>query len=455
MDHDFSVDMPGQAATCTEAGWTAYKKCSRCEEIKGKDVIPALDHDFSVDVAGQAATCTEDGWTAYKKCSRCEETKGKTTITATGHDWKAVKWTWAEDYSSATVELECQNNTEHKKTITVTPEQKVVKEATCETNRIVTYTATAEYEGQPFTDTKENIEVAGTATSDHAWTFTEVTWAESTEGGYAATAHFKCANSETHTTEAKMTVSSETTEATCQAAGKTVYTASLAATDSPDKKEHKDEKTVTIEKLGHNWGEWTVTREATEEQEGVKERACSRCKATEQAPIPRLEPTPGGEGDGTGDDNTGTQGEGTGDGPTIPEEVLNKFKVTVVPYGGISYAGSKINASQIGGQKGKASEKVLAVKITLNKKAARTKANALKGKKLKKATVKTRTGKKLYVSKLKKTDFSKAKIKKLKKAFASSGKANTLKELNDLNKKLIQGGIAQKSVKFKKITVSK
>ena len=495
--------------------------------------------------------------------------------TATGHDWKAVKWTWAEDYSTATVELVCQNNEDHKKTITVNSVPKTVKAETCETNRIVTYTATAEFDEKTFTDTKENIEVAGTATGkhqltafekkdptctekgnkaywycpecgkyfsdaegtqeietdswilpvidEHAWTFTEVTWAESTEGGYAATANFKCANSETHTTQAKMTVSSETTAASCKDEGKTVYTAILAADDSPDKKEHKDEKTVTIAKkahtpdaavreketaatceaggsydevvycsvckaqlsrkavttemLGHEWGEWTTTREATEEQEGVKVRACSRCTATEEASIPRLEPTPGGEGDGTGGDktggeggtgdeggtggdNTGTQGEGTGDGSTLPEEVLNRIRVVVVAGGGISYVrdvtctGKAIKVSKTGVDTGALKNKLEAVaQATLMKNAIKGEKAAFKGSNVKKVTVKTKAGKRLNVTKLKKAGLSKAKIKKLKKAFASIGK--TKKERNILYKKLIQGGIAQKSVKFKKLTVSK
>ena len=337
-----------------------------------------------------------------------------------------------------------------------------MKAETCGENRIVTYTATVKYDGKTFTDKKENIEVAGTATGkhqltaveakeptcteagnkaywycpecgkyfsdaegkteiekdswilpatgkhqltaveakeptcteagneaywycpdcgkyfsdadgkteikkdswilpattdEHAWTFTEITWTESEAGGYAATAHFKCTNSETHTTEAKMTVSSETTDATCKVAGKTVYTASLAADDSPDKTEHTDEKTVTIEKkahtptktkenetaptcetggsydevvycssckaqlsrttvttekLGHDWGDWTVTQAATEEQEGLKEHTCNRCEKKETESIPKVKPS-GSEGESTGGDSTGDEGGAGGE----------------------------------------------------------------------------------------------------------------------------------------------
>jgi putative cell wall-binding protein len=49
------------------------------------------------------------------------------------------------------------------------------------------------------------------------------------------------------------TVTSETTAATCETAGKTVYTATVAAAASLDKKEHSMTKEVAIAALGHDW----------------------------------------------------------------------------------------------------------------------------------------------------------------------------------------------------------
>ena len=43
--------------------------------------------------------------------------------------------------------------------------------------------------------------------------------------------------------------------------------------------------TVTVE---HDWGEWKVTKEPTEEAEGEEARACKHCDATETRPIPKL-----------------------------------------------------------------------------------------------------------------------------------------------------------------------
>lgn len=40
---------------------------------------------------------------------------------------------------------------------------------------------------------------------------------------------------------------------------------------------------------GHNWGDWTVVKEATESDEGLKERICSTCGEKESITIPKIE----------------------------------------------------------------------------------------------------------------------------------------------------------------------
>jgi len=118
LDHNL-VDVEGKAATCLEAGYTAYKYCSRCDHIEGKETIlvlghedtdndhicnngcnvkitecsggtatcteqptceicgnkygEALGHDLTQHEA-KAPTCTEIGWDAYEDCSRCDYT---------------------------------------------------------------------------------------------------------------------------------------------------------------------------------------------------------------------------------------------------------------------------------------------------------------------------------------------------------------------------------------------
>ena len=48
------------------------------------------------------------------------------------------------------------------------------------------------------------------------------------------------------------------------------------------------EKDVTKEKLEHKWSEWEVVKQATVDEEGLKERTCSVCKETESEVIPKL-----------------------------------------------------------------------------------------------------------------------------------------------------------------------
>ena len=45
----------------------------------------------------------------------------------------------------------------------------------------------------------------------------------------------------------------------------------------------------TIDALGHEWGEWQEVTPATQDEEGLKRRICSRCKAVDQETLPPLD----------------------------------------------------------------------------------------------------------------------------------------------------------------------
>lgn len=92
--HKFSAWTVTKAATCTESG-ISTRKCSVCgtEETM---IVPSLGHSMTA-TAGKAATCTEAGHSAYWTCSRCHkyfsDAAGKTEIAkdswiinALGHD---------------------------------------------------------------------------------------------------------------------------------------------------------------------------------------------------------------------------------------------------------------------------------------------------------------------------------------------------------------------------------
>ena len=86
------VEVEGLAATCTEAGYTAYSYCEVCNEsLVAKEILDALGHEEET-VEGYAATCTETGLTDGAVCKVCGETTvAQTEIGALGHDLQAVE----------------------------------------------------------------------------------------------------------------------------------------------------------------------------------------------------------------------------------------------------------------------------------------------------------------------------------------------------------------------------
>ena len=85
LGHDFSVSVAAKAATCTEAGYTAYKKCSRCgEKNEEYQVIPATGKHTFEWVTDEEPTCTEAGQ-KHEECSVCSAKRSEgTEIPATG-----------------------------------------------------------------------------------------------------------------------------------------------------------------------------------------------------------------------------------------------------------------------------------------------------------------------------------------------------------------------------------
>ena len=80
--HMYSAWSLVTAATCTSDG-AEQSVCSVCGKTETR-VIPALGHALVLHEA-KAVTCTEDGWDAYQKCSRCDFST-YSGISATGHD---------------------------------------------------------------------------------------------------------------------------------------------------------------------------------------------------------------------------------------------------------------------------------------------------------------------------------------------------------------------------------
>ena len=162
---------------------------------------------------GGTATCEDPA-----VCEDCGRPYGN----ALGHSYSEPVWNWSEDGKTCTVTFTCSNDETHKET----QEAKVTlagqTPATCTEAGVTTYTATVEFNGQTYTDTKDVADIPATGHS-----YSEPVWNWS-EDGKTCTVTFTCSNDETHkeTQEAKVTLAGQT-PATCTEAGVTTYTATV------------------------------------------------------------------------------------------------------------------------------------------------------------------------------------------------------------------------------------
>lgn len=202
-----------KAPTCTVLGNEAYWTCGNCgkyfsdgngntEIIKDSWIISAINHDWNdavytwsddgstctatrtckndsthtetskATVTGaqtKAPTCTEKGETTYKATFEADwamtQTKVLADIPATGHSYGEPVWSWSKDGKTCTVTFTCEKDETHKETpkVTVTSAEKAP--GTCTEKGVTTYTATVEFNGNTYTDTKEVADIPATGHS--------------------------------------------------------------------------------------------------------------------------------------------------------------------------------------------------------------------------------------------------------------------------------------------------
>ena len=132
------------------------------------------------------------------------------------------------------------------------------------------------------------------------WEFTGFTWTGSSSTGYKdPIANFKCINidalNHTNSYRVKTFYEAYSRQATCTDDGLIIYNVMLYNYEALDNKEHEGEITATPKALGHDWGDWKVTKKATQTSDGEETRVCKHDSSHKQIrPIPHLTPTPGG-----------------------------------------------------------------------------------------------------------------------------------------------------------------
>ena len=132
-----------------------------------------VTHGKMVQTPKKDATCTVDGTEEYWMCEICgkhfEDESGtipttpeENKIQATGHSYGEPVWNWSEDGKTCTVTFTCEKDETHKETpkVIVTSAEKTP--GTCTETGVTTYTATVEFNGQTYTDTKDVADIPAT-----------------------------------------------------------------------------------------------------------------------------------------------------------------------------------------------------------------------------------------------------------------------------------------------------
>ena len=284
-----------KAPTCTVVGNEAYWTCGNCgkyfsdgngntEIIKDSWIISAINHDWNdavytwsddgstctatrtckndsahtekatATVTGaqtKAPTCTQMGETTYTAAFEASwamtQTKVLADIPAIGHSYGEPVWSWSEDGKTCKVTFTCEKDENHKETpeVTVTSAEKTP--GTCTEAGVTTYTATVEFNGKTYTDTKDLTDIPATG---HSYGEPVWNWAED---GKTCTVTFICEKDETHKETPKVKITSAVkTPATCTEAGVTTYTATVEFNG----KTYTDTKDLAdIPATGHSYGE--------------------------------------------------------------------------------------------------------------------------------------------------------------------------------------------------------
>ena len=294
-----------------------------CENDPAHTVIEeaAIQSEVKTD-----AVCTEMGVTLYTATVEFEgqtytDAKEVTDIAETGHAWGKPVFDWSEDGKSCMATFACENDPAHTVTEEAAIQSEVKTDAVCTEMGVTLYTATVEFEGQTYTDTKEVTDIAETG---HAWGKPVFDWSED---GKSCTAARVCENDPAHVETTEATVTGEQTKAPdCTEKGENTYTAVF----TEEWAETQTKTIADIDATGHTYGDswesdetnhwhecicgdrmnvaehefvWVITKEAEVGVVGEKHEECEIC-GYEKAPveIPAMTDSDG-ENPSTGDNS--------------------------------------------------------------------------------------------------------------------------------------------------------
>lgn len=259
--HKYDQGVVTKAATCTEKGSMTYTcTVEGCTDTLIVE-IPALGHDMGTWTVTKEATCTETG-TAESKCTRCGYTESM-TLGVLGHDFSEE---WTTDVGPTCTEAGSKSHhctrcdattdvTEIPATGHTSTESDCTRDDVCSVCHEVIRKAGQHVWGEP-TITKE---------------------ATCTEAGSQTLTCSSCGAQENQEIPALGHDYQDTvTQPTCTEQGYTTHTCSRCQDSYVD---------TYVDALGHDWGEWEVTKPATETEDGSRTRTCKRCGETQTETI--------------------------------------------------------------------------------------------------------------------------------------------------------------------------
>ena len=238
-NYDYTNGEIIQSQDCTHPEITRYR-CTRCKDPKDVETKPSLGgHKWKAGDITKEPTCTVNGEQQYT-CTVCNQSKTE-PVKATGHDWQI---------------------------------NKILSAATCTSNGIARYICKTCGYG-------ENHTITATGHKPEIRNKKEATCSSTGYTGdtYCSVCNKKLSSGKTIAKTSHTWVKQDNIPATCEKGELEVEKCSVCG---------ETKETQISDPLGHDFGEWKITKEPTCTKYGTKKRICKRCNEYE---IDVIDPT--------------------------------------------------------------------------------------------------------------------------------------------------------------------
>ena len=163
VPHTDSIYAEAVEPTCSEVGHTEEHRCAVCGEILiPSEEIEKLPHTDAISIEALDPTCTETGHTEQHACAVCGEIlTASEVIPATGHTYNDPAIVWSEDGKTCTFTFVCEHE-DDTQVLEIAAAGTVEEAPACETMGTTLYTASAELNGQTYTETTTRMDIEAT-----------------------------------------------------------------------------------------------------------------------------------------------------------------------------------------------------------------------------------------------------------------------------------------------------